>query len=161
MYRQIPVFDSVKLNKNQLQGGRGGGLTFVLSTPSTKARVLSVALTVVFKNPSTYTWYISIMPGGQSGGFQPTQTGFTTWHSLSISELRTNQKFSSSKLVCYSMILTLDQELADFGYPWIRIRLYSLDSCVILQNTIRCSNTFLPICCRDIHIVIYLSAAGI
>ena len=29
--------------------------TFVLSTPSTKALVLSVARTVVFRNPSTYT----------------------------------------------------------------------------------------------------------
>jgi hypothetical protein len=45
--------------------------TFALSTPSTSALVLSLALTVVLRKPSTYTWYISMMPGGQSGGFHP------------------------------------------------------------------------------------------
>jgi hypothetical protein len=47
--------------------------TFALSTPSTSALVLSLALTVVLRKPSTYTWYISMMPGGQSGGFHPTK----------------------------------------------------------------------------------------
>ena len=37
-------------------------LTLAQSTPSTRALVLSLARTVVRKNPSTYTWYISICP---------------------------------------------------------------------------------------------------
>ena len=46
-------------------------LTLAPSTPSTRALVLSVDRTVVRRKPSTYTWYISICPGGQSGDVQP------------------------------------------------------------------------------------------
>lgn len=50
-------------------------ITLFESTPSTKALVRSVALMVVFKFPSTYTWYDSgRQPSSDEGAFHPIST---------------------------------------------------------------------------------------
>ncbi len=58
---------SSKLKEANLDGSHEK-LTLFESTPSNSAFVLSLAFMVVFRTPSTYTWYESMQWDGESSG---------------------------------------------------------------------------------------------